>query len=225
MDEAARLVDEAGRERLTLSELAKRFGVAQPSLYKHVKGLDGLNRLLAVRVLREVGETMRRASSGKAREDAVSAVAVAYRAYALAHPGRYGYIVRAPAPGDEALEAAAREILSILDDVFAGYGIRGADAVDDVRLPRVHDVGGADPSGELELDRVDVDRDHRMGTDEGGTDDGREADAPGPEHGERTTGRPVHDVEDCPDAGDHRARRDGGDLRRYAVRDRQHARL
>ena len=136
VDEAARLVDEAGRERLTLSELAKRFGVAQPSLYKHVNGLDGLNRLLAVRVLREVGETMRRASSGKAREDAVSAVAVAYRAYALAHPGRYGYIVRAPAPGDEALEAAAREILSIFDDVFAGYGIRGTDAVDAARFVR-----------------------------------------------------------------------------------------
>jgi len=63
VDEAARLVDEAGRERLTLSELAKRFGVAQPSLYKHIKGLDGLNRLLAVRVLREVGETMRRVAS------------------------------------------------------------------------------------------------------------------------------------------------------------------
>ena len=86
VDEAARLVDEAGRERLTLSELAKRFGVAQPSLYKHVKGLDGLNRLLAVRVLREVGETMRRASTGKAREDAVSAVAAGLSGLRLGPP-------------------------------------------------------------------------------------------------------------------------------------------
>ena len=136
VDGAARLVDEAGRERLTLSELAKRFGVAQPSLYKHVEGIDDLNRLLAVRVLREVAESMRRASTGKSRGDAVSALATAYRAYALAHPGRYPYILRAPAPGDEALEAAATEILSIFDDVFAGYGIRGSDAVDATRFVR-----------------------------------------------------------------------------------------
>ena len=60
----------------------------------------------------------------------------AYRAYALAHPGRYGYVLRAPAPGDAAWEAAAAEILSVLDDVFAGYGITGADAVDAARFVR-----------------------------------------------------------------------------------------
>ncbi len=87
MDEAARLVDEVGRERLTLSELAKRLGVAPPSLYKHVDGLEGLERLLAVRVLREVGDAMRRACTGKAAADAVSALATAYRAYALGPPG------------------------------------------------------------------------------------------------------------------------------------------
>lgn len=136
VNEAARLVDETGRERLTLSELANRFGVAQPSLYKHVDGLDGLNRLLAVLVLRELGATMRRASTGRAGADALSALAMAYRAYASAHPGRYAYALRAPAPGDDALEAAAAEILSIFDDVFAGYGITGSDAVDAARFVR-----------------------------------------------------------------------------------------
>ena len=97
-----------GRERLTLSELAKRFGVAQPSLYKHVDGLDGLNRLLTIQVLREVGDTMRRASTGKATEDAVRALALAYRTYALAHPGRYAYVLRAPTPGDDALTSGRR---------------------------------------------------------------------------------------------------------------------
>ena len=66
----------------------------------------------------------------------MSALAVAYRSYALAHPGRYAYILRAPAPGDHALEAAAAEILSIFDDVFAAYGIAGSDAVDAARFVR-----------------------------------------------------------------------------------------
>ena len=136
VDEAVRLLDEPDGERLTLSALAKRFGVAQPSLYKHVDGLDDLNRLLTVRVLREVGETMRRASTGQAGADAVSALATAYRAYALAHPGRYGYVIRAPAAGDAAWEDAAAEILSVFDDVFAGYGITGPDAIDAARFLR-----------------------------------------------------------------------------------------
>jgi hypothetical protein len=44
--------------------------------------------------------------------------------------------VRAPAADDAALEAAAAEILSIFDDVFAGYGITGSDAVDAARFVR-----------------------------------------------------------------------------------------
>ena len=136
VDAAAQLVDEQGREGLTLSALAKRFGVAQPSVYKHVTGLDGLNQLLAVRAVRELGEAMRRASTGKAGADAVSAIATAYRAYALAHPGRYEYVLRAPGPDDEDLAAAGAEVLSIFDAVFAGFGITGADGVDAARFLR-----------------------------------------------------------------------------------------
>ncbi len=54
----------------------------------------------------------------------------------MAHPGRYGYVVRAPEPEDEALAAAAADILSIFDDVFAGYGIPPSDAVDAARFVR-----------------------------------------------------------------------------------------
>ena len=134
--EAARLVNEVGRDRLTLAELATRFGVAQPSLYKHVNGLDGLHALLAVKTLREVGETLRRAGTGKARSDALTAVATAYRDYALSNAGCYAYVLRAPDPDDEALQAVASEILSVLYDVFAGYGITGDDAVDAARFVR-----------------------------------------------------------------------------------------
>lgn len=159
VSEAARLADEVGRDRLTLAELAKRFGVAQPSLYKHVDGLDGLQGLLAVKVLREVGDTLRRAGTGKAGSDALRAVAKAYRGYALAHPGCYDYILRAPAPGDDDLEAAAAEILSVLDDVFAGYGITGNRAIDAARFVRstLHGFVSLELGGGFEL-RRSVDR-------------------------------------------------------------------
>lgn len=133
--EAAVLVDEVGYDRLTLAGLAKRFGVALPSLYKHIKGLDDVHGRLAVRVALEVGDAMRRAATGKATTDALRAVAAAYRDYAHRHPGCYAYVLR-PRPDDAEHQAAALEILDVLYDVFAGYGITGDDAVDAARLVR-----------------------------------------------------------------------------------------
>jgi AcrR family transcriptional regulator len=154
VSEAARLVDEVGRERLTLAELAKRFGVAQPSLYKHVDGVDGLQRLLSLRVLRELGDALRRAATGRAGKDALTAVAAAYRRYAVSHPGCYAYLVRLQASGDDELSTAAEEVLAVLYDVFAGYGITDpGDAVDAARFVRstLHGFVSLEVSGGFEM--------------------------------------------------------------------------
>jgi AcrR family transcriptional regulator len=172
--EAARLVDEPGNSRLTLAGLAKRFGVALPSLYKHVAGLDDLHGRLAVRVAVEVGDAMRRAATGKATADALRAVAAAYRDYAHRHPGGYAYILRAPAADAPEHLAAASEILDVLYDVFAGYGITGDEAVDAARFVRsaLHGfvslevvVGfGMPRSVDRSFDRVVDAVDHALGT-------------------------------------------------------------
>ena len=128
--EAARLVDVEGTGTLTLAALAQRFGVAQPSLYKHVGGLDDLHGRLAVLATRDLGAAMRRAASGRSGRDAVTAVSAAYRDYAREHPGSYGYLLR-PRPGDQAHAEAAEEVLGVLADVLAGYGIVDEDAVVD----------------------------------------------------------------------------------------------
>src|SRR5919201_55869 len=47
VEEAGAVADATGLDRLTLAAVADRFGVAIPSLYKHVRGLDGLRRALA----------------------------------------------------------------------------------------------------------------------------------------------------------------------------------
>ena len=136
MAEAVRLVDEVGPQRLTLAALAQRFGVALPSLYKHVAGLDDLHGRLAVVAVRDLGDTLRRAATGKAGADATTAVAAAYRRYARDHPGCYGYLLR-PRPGDEEHARVSGEILAVLYDVLSGYGVtREADAVDAARFLR-----------------------------------------------------------------------------------------
>ncbi len=133
---AVELVDAEGASALTLAALAKRFGVALPSLYKHVGGLDDLHSRLALVATRDLGAAMRRAASGKARGDALAAVAEAYRGYARQHPGCYEYLLRAR-PDETEHAAAGQEVLDVLDDVFAGYGIgTGPEAVDAARFVR-----------------------------------------------------------------------------------------
>lgn len=134
--EAARLVDEVGADRLTLAAVAQRFGVALPSLYKHVGGLEDLHGRLAVVAARDLGTALRRAATGKARSDAVAAVALAYRRFADEHPGCYGYLLR-PRPDDQEHARASGEVLAVLYDVLAGYGlVHQDDLVDAARYLR-----------------------------------------------------------------------------------------
>jgi AcrR family transcriptional regulator len=134
--EAERLADEGGLAQLTLAALALRLGVRQPSLYKHIDGLPGLRRSIAVRAKLELTDVLGSAAVGRSRDDAVVALADAYRAWALAHPGRYQAAQRAPDPDDAEDQAASRAAVQICTDVLAGYGLAGDDAVDAVRALR-----------------------------------------------------------------------------------------
>ncbi len=134
--EAVSLVDTEGSGALTLAALAKRFGVALPSLYKHIGGLDDLHARLAVVAARDLGASLRRAATGKAGRDAVASAATAYRTYARAHPGCYDYLLRAR-PDDAEHAAASQEVLDVLYAVFDGYGIEaGPSSVDAARVVR-----------------------------------------------------------------------------------------
>jgi AcrR family transcriptional regulator len=134
--EAARLADEVGHERVTLAAIAERFGVAVPSLYKHVAGIDDVHRHLAVRAVRELGEALATAAVGKARGDALRAMADAHRAYARAHPGRYAATLRAPDPEDTEHVHAAEAVLATVLAVLGGYGLTGDHAIDAARAVR-----------------------------------------------------------------------------------------
>jgi AcrR family transcriptional regulator len=133
------LADDVGLARLTLAELAHRLGVRLPSLYKHVAGMDALQRQLAVRAKLALADVLGRAAVGRSGDDAVHAMARAYRAWAGEHPGRYAATVRAARPGEPSAaddEAAGAAATTVVLDVIAGYGLGGADAVDAARAIR-----------------------------------------------------------------------------------------
>ena len=134
--EAERMADEVGLPRLTLAALAASLGVRQPSLYKHIDGMDALQRSIALRAKSELGDTLGQAAVGRARGDAVRALAHAYRQWAVEHPGRYAATQRAPVSGDAEDEAAANAVVRVVLDILSGYHLTGDAAIDAARMLR-----------------------------------------------------------------------------------------
>ena len=133
---AMELADEVGLDKLTLAGLAVRLGVRQPSLYKHVASLDALQRLISMRGKIEAADVLAQAAIGRARDDALIAMAWAWRSWALDHPGRYQASQRGAAPGDAEHEQVARRSIGVLAAVIDGYGLTGDDAIDAIRAYR-----------------------------------------------------------------------------------------
>lgn len=132
---AADIADQAGYHRLTLAAVAQRLGVAVPSLYKHVDGLEGLRRGVAALAVFELGQALAASRHGGG-VDPLTAMAGAYRAYARSHPGRYAATLRAPDPDDREVSSLVDEVLGMVLSLLATYGLRGSEAIDAARALR-----------------------------------------------------------------------------------------
>lgn len=136
VEAAERIIDEPHATALTLAALAARLGVKQPSLYKHIDGMDDLRRSITVRAKLELAGVMARSAVGKAGGDAITSMSHSYRKWAATHPGRYAATVRAPAIGDGDDEAASFEITKVAFEIMSSLGLHGDDAVDAIRALR-----------------------------------------------------------------------------------------
>jgi AcrR family transcriptional regulator len=159
VQEAEVVADEVGLANVTLMSVAGRLGVRTPSLYKHIDGMDALQRQLAIRATTELADVLARACVGKSGVQALQALAVACRDWAKQHPGRYAATVKAPDPGDTEMVAAFAAAVQVALDVLAGFDLVGDDAIDAVRALRstLHGFIALEEAGGFGLP-VDIDR-------------------------------------------------------------------
>ena len=153
IDAAARIADTDGLEAVTLARLAAELGVRPPSLYKHVDGLDAVRRGLALRGIAEANRRLQLATIGKARDDALYALADAYWRFARERPGLYAASLRAAKPGEKEVAAAGDAFLGIVLAVLSGYGVSGDDALHATRGLRaiIHGFVSLDAAGGFRL--------------------------------------------------------------------------
>jgi AcrR family transcriptional regulator len=126
---ALTFLDREGWDALTINALATQLGTKGPSLYNHVQSLEDLRRTVRMRVVGDIIDMLNTVGQGRTRDDAVTAMASAYRSYAHHHPGRYSAFTRMPLGGDDpeftdATRAAAAPVISVL----ASYGLDGDNA-------------------------------------------------------------------------------------------------
>ena len=137
----AELADEAGFEQVTVSALARQFGVQVASLYSHVRSSHDLKTRIALIALEEMADLGAAALAGRAGRDALAALANVYRDYAREHPGRYAAaqfrldpsapaasvggrhaeMTRAILRGYDLTEPAQTDAIRLLGSVFHGY--------------------------------------------------------------------------------------------------------
>jgi len=126
---ALTFLDREGWDTLTINALASQLGTKGPSLYNHVHSLEDLRRSVRMRVIGDLIDMLNTVGEGRDGEDAVLAMASAYRSYAHHHRGRYSAFTRMPLGGDdpeytEATRGAAAPVISVL----ASYGLDGEEA-------------------------------------------------------------------------------------------------
>jgi AcrR family transcriptional regulator len=107
---ARRLLEEEGAGALTMRRLAEQLGIKAPSLYKHLPDKTALEAAIIATGLEEAAARFEAAvdsatTGGAATGDAagggaaaISALAGAYREFALAHPHLYRLIHDGPLP-------------------------------------------------------------------------------------------------------------------------------
>jgi AcrR family transcriptional regulator len=153
VDAASRLADKEGLDAVTPARLGEILNVKPPSLYKHVRGIEDIRRGIALRGLREVETRLQRATVGKSRDDALLALARAYRQFAKERPGLYAASLRAARPGEKEIAAAGEAVLGTVLAVLAGYHVSRNDALHAVRGFRaiIHGFVSLDAAGGFRL--------------------------------------------------------------------------
>ena len=141
---AAVIVDANGLAALTLARLAADLGVAPPSLYKHVAGLDDLAVRVTTLSIRRLADNLAAVAMGRSGRQALLAMAQAYRRFAVEHIGLYPLTQAAPAPTSDEQQAEAARALEVFTAVVISYSVPNELLIHAIRIVRAGLHGFAD---------------------------------------------------------------------------------
>lgn len=121
IEHAALLADEVGFSNVTLKLLAEKMNVKSPSLYKHIDGLDSLNKALMIYGYKILEQMIIEKVIGKSGDEAVRALCDAYYELATNRPGVFQAMQNYRRLEDEECKHATDGIFKITSQIFSVY--------------------------------------------------------------------------------------------------------
>ncbi len=110
---ARELLDQGGRERLSMRRIAERLGIRAPSIYKHLRDKDELEAALISDGFEELAVLFQAAV--ESAHDPLAEFGAAFREFAARHPHLYRLMTGEPLPRDRLRagveERAARPVI------------------------------------------------------------------------------------------------------------------
>lgn len=115
-----------------------------------ISTIPEMRRILAVRGYRELREAVERGIAGKTGAEALRAMMLAMRSYALERPGLSAATFRTPETDSPEWRAASMELAAVVLGVFGQLGVRGEQAMHALRILRsivrgfvLHEMGSS----------------------------------------------------------------------------------
>lgn len=121
IDRAMSLIKEKGLSSFSLRDLAKEVGIKAPSMYKHFKGIDDINKIIALRLSDELNTCLKKAIANKHRDDALIAIGETYRQFIEENTELYSILLSMPDFKNEQIDQAALDTASIIISVLNDY--------------------------------------------------------------------------------------------------------
>lgn len=123
-DAAFQLLEEKGYGNYTVRDIAVRLNVRAASLYNHIDGVESIDQAVGKRAARILNKTLTDAIDGKEKEDAIEAIAFAYRSFAQDNPQLYQAILGLPGlGGNDELRKVGRESFQAFRQITNRYQI------------------------------------------------------------------------------------------------------
>jgi len=133
---AIELIERNENPAISMREIAEELEIRTPSLYNHVKSMNELFIEISFYAVEELRQTLLAAIKGKNRDEALFALAAAYRSFAREHTGLYKVTMTLPDLQEDISIHTASAIADPIFLVLAKYGLNEEQAIHWQRILR-----------------------------------------------------------------------------------------
>lgn len=127
IETAVELVEQDGLAGFSMHALAGKLGIKTASLYKHVSGLEDVITEIGLHALRLLSQSIQEQVGDRRGDEALMALARAYRDYAHRHPQLYRTILDMQKMENDTLRRGASVLAESVMEVLDGYGLTDAE--------------------------------------------------------------------------------------------------